>query len=209
MREESEGTQRLESFSDGVMAIVVTIIVFGLKPPSDPGLRSLRAMWPAFATYGASFVFVAIVWLNHHRLLRAAKRIDAYIFWANILMLFPLTLLPFATSYLAENVRAALPVVFYASVFLCCTIGYLVLGMAIDHSLAIAGDHVRMEGRRANWKSAVAIIAYVLAAGLAFVSTWASLMIVLGAACLFIPPPNWVPAPGWRRRANHEGSSGS
>src|SRR5256885_10545112 len=122
---------RLEAFSDGVIAIIITIMVLELKAPHAPSPEELLALWPTFLSYVMSYVMVAIYWLNHHRLFHLAKPVDTRILWANILLLFCLSLVPFSTAYAGENRLSPFATAVYAAVLLLCALAYLVLIGAI------------------------------------------------------------------------------
>src|SRR4029077_3007554 len=107
---------RIEAFSDGVMAILITIMDLELKAPHDPTPASLAGMWPTFSAYVLSFVIIAIYWVNHHYLIHLVDRVDATILWANMNMLFWISLIPWATVYLGDNTALPFPVALYANV---------------------------------------------------------------------------------------------
>jgi TMEM175 potassium channel family protein len=118
---------RLEAFSDGVIAILITILVLELKVPHEPDLAALQPLAPVFLTYVLSFVFLAIYWNNHHHLLHAADGISGGILWANMHLLFWLSLVPFVTGWMGENHFAPLPTAAYGTVLLCAAIAYYIL----------------------------------------------------------------------------------
>src|SRR5436309_15771814 len=118
---------RLEAFSDGVIAIIITIMVLELKVPHEADLAALRLLLPVFLSYVLSFVFLGIYWNNHHHLLQATERINGRIMWANLHLLFWLSLTPFAMGWMAEDTRAALPAATYGFVLLCSGVAYLIL----------------------------------------------------------------------------------
>src|SRR5215469_17753557 len=120
-------TSRVEAFSDGVFAVIITIMVLELRPPAGTELRSLLEMLPAIATYALSFVFIGIYWNNHHHMLRASRGIDGRAMWANFNLLFWLSLVPFSTAWLGRNPSAVGPTVLYSAVFLLNGIGYAIL----------------------------------------------------------------------------------
>jgi len=122
---------RLEAFSDGVFAIIITIMVLELKVPHGSDLDSLRPLWPVFVSYAMSFVFVAIYWSNHHHLLQAARQVNGSILWANSHLLFWLSLVPFVTGWMGENHFAAMPVAVYGVVLLACGGAYRLLTLAL------------------------------------------------------------------------------
>jgi uncharacterized membrane protein len=179
-------TNRLEAFSDGVIAIIITIMVLELKPPHDPDIRSLVRIWPTFCAYVLSFVIIAIYWVNHHHLIHLVTRVDAIILWANINLLFWLSVVPWATVYLGENHLLPLPVALYATVSLIGAISFFIL------RAVIARQHHEPEFDKLNKKMArknlMAILIYLVAVGAAFVYVPLALILVaLPAAMYFLP----------------------
>ena len=125
------GTDRLEAFSDGVLAIIITIMVLELKLPHDASLTALGALAPVFGSYVLSFVYVGIYWNNHHHMLHVTQRTTGSIMWANLHLLFWLSLLPFATAWMGENHFARWPTIIYGIDLLACALAYFVLGRRI------------------------------------------------------------------------------
>ena len=125
------GTSRLEAFSDGVLAIIITIMVLELKVPQGSGLAALRPLVPFFLSYVVSFIYIGIYWNNHHHLLQVAKRVKGGVLWANLHLLFWLSLVPFATGWIAENRFARLPMAVYGVVLLMAGFAYWVLARSI------------------------------------------------------------------------------
>src|SRR6059058_4349735 len=125
------GKGRLEAFSDGVIAILITIMVLELKIPHGDSMAALAPLLPVFLTYVVSFVYLGIYWNNHHHMLHAATRINGKILWANLHLLFWLSLVPFATGWMGENHFAPTPTAAYGAVMLCAGLGYLVLQTTI------------------------------------------------------------------------------
>lgn len=119
--------ERLEAFSDGVIAILITIMVLELRPPGGAGWAALAPAWPSMLCYLLSFVFLGIYWSNHHHLLLATSRINGAVLWANLHLLFWLSLVPYATSWLGESRSAPVPTAVYGIVLLCSGIGYTIL----------------------------------------------------------------------------------
>jgi uncharacterized membrane protein len=164
------GKGRLEAFSDGVIAIIITIMVLELKVPHGADLAALRPLIPIFISYVLSFVFLAIYWNNHHHLLQAVRQVNGRILWANVHLLFWLSLIPFVTAWMGENHFAALPVAFYGGVMLFSAIAYTVLSVSLiayhgkDSPLAIA------MGR--DYKGKISLLLYAAAIPLAFVNSW-------------------------------------
>jgi uncharacterized membrane protein len=135
---------RLEAFSDGVIAILITIMVLELRPPHDTGLDALRPLLPTFLAYVLSFVYLGIYWNNHHHLLQAIKRVNGAVLWANLHLLFWLSLVPFTTAWMGENHNAPVPTAVYGAVLLMASIAYYLLVRAMlrlegpDSALAVA-----------------------------------------------------------------------
>src|SRR4030095_7285033 len=141
------GRGRLEAFSDGVLAIIITIMVLELKVPHEPTLEAMKPLVPKFLSYVLSFVFLGIYWNNHHHLFQAVRHVNGRVLWANLHLLFWLSLIPFVTAWLGENPRAALPVALYGALFLFAGVAYFILVRALlachprDSALARAIGH--------------------------------------------------------------------
>ena len=180
------GTGRLEAFSDGVIAIIITIMVLELKVPHGTGLEALRPLLPSFGSYALSFVFIGIYWNNHHHMFHAAERVNGRILWANLHLLFWLSLIPFVTGWAGENGFAALPVALYGTVLLMAGIAYFILARALsthhgqDSKLALAIGN--------DTKGIASVVIYAVAIPLSFVATWiAFALYVLVALIWFMP----------------------
>jgi uncharacterized membrane protein len=180
------GKGRLEAFSDGVIAIIITIMVLEMKVPHDTGLAALSHLAPVFGSYALSFIFVGIYWNNHHHLLHATKSIDGRILWANLNLLFWLSLIPFVSGWMGENHFETLPVALYGTVLLMCGLAYYVLTRVLlahhgtGSALAVALGKDR--------KGIVSMLLYLVAIPLAFFSAPAAIgLYVLVAAVWFIP----------------------
>ena len=119
--------ERLSAFSDGVFAVLITVLVLDLRPPEFPTLQALLALWPTWLSYTVSYVFIAIVWANHHHLLRYAQETTARLIWYNFAHLYSVSLLPLTTAWMAESVLAPLPVACYAAVFFLVNLTYMLL----------------------------------------------------------------------------------
>lgn len=126
MREtsESSGTERVGAFSDAVVAVIITLMVLELKAPESASLGALGPLWPTAVSYAVSYLFIAIVWVNHHHLLRLVRRTTPRLIWVNFAHLFAVSLVPFATAWIARTELAAVPVAFYAGVFVCVNLAY-------------------------------------------------------------------------------------
>jgi uncharacterized membrane protein len=179
-------TNRLEAFSDGVIAIIITIMVLELKAPHDPTVTSLARLWPTLSAYILSFIIIAIYWVNHHHLIHLAGRVNALILWANIHLLFWMSVIPWATVYLGDNHALPFPVALYAAVATAGAIAFYLL------RAAIARHHHDPEFKALNKKmarkNAIAILIYLSAIAAAFVYVPLALILVaLPAAMYFIP----------------------
>ena len=177
---------RLEAFSDGVIAIIITIMVLEMKVPHGTELDDLKPILPVFLSYVLSFIYIGIYWSNHHHLLHATRRVTGGILWANLHLLFWLSLVPFVTGWMGENHFAALPAALYGLVLLLAGVAYLVLQRAIvgrqnsDSSLASELGRDR--------KGKLSLLLYVVGIGLAFVSPWlAAALYALVAAMWLVP----------------------
>jgi uncharacterized membrane protein len=177
---------RLEAFSDGVMAIIITIMVLEMKVPHGVELAALKPILPVFLSYVLSFIYVGIYWNNHHHLFHSTRRVSGRILWANLHLLFWLSLFPFATGWMGENHLAAVPTATYGLVLLLAAIAYYVLQGAI---IAQQGsDSLLATAIGRDWKGKLSPVIYLLAIPLAFVSPWlASGLYVLVALLWFIP----------------------
>jgi uncharacterized membrane protein len=186
------GKGRLEAFSDGVLAIVITIMVLELKVPEGTDLAALRPVVPHLLTYLLSFVFVGIYWNNHHHMLHTARRVSGSILWANLHLLFWLSLVPFATRWLGESHGSSGPTALYGGVLLMAALAYMLLQRALvvhhgsDSTLAVA------VGR--DLKAKLSAAAYLLAVGLAFHRPWLSIAIYVAVAALWFVPDRRIEA---------------
>jgi len=177
---------RLEAFSDGVIAIVITIMVLELKVPHEATLAALVDLWPVFFTYVLSFVFLAIYWNNHHHMLHAADRVSGGVLWANMHLLFWLSLTPFVTGWMGENHFAPLPTAVYGVVMLMAAIAYFVLKERI---IAVQGPESRLRRMLgSDFKGKISPVLYLSAIGLAFVHEGIALAIYVGVALMWLVP---------------------
>ena len=180
------GKTRLEAFSDGVLAIIITIMVLEMKVPHDPTPAALFALLPVFLSYVLSFVYVGIYWNNHHHMLHTCTRVNGPILWANLHLLFWLSLFPFATGWMGENHFAPLPSALYGGVLLAAAIAYVVLQQTI---IAAHGElSVLRVAVGGDWKGKLSPLLYALGIGLTFVNVWlAQAAYVLVALIWLIP----------------------
>jgi uncharacterized membrane protein len=161
------GTGRLEAFSDGVLAIIITIMVLELKVPHEPSLAALSQLWPVFLSYVLSFVYIGIYWNNHHHMLHVTERVTGAILWANLHLLFWLSLLPFSTGWMGENEFARWPTVVYGANLLACALAYVVLERRIIADEGPDGQLAQAVGRDLKGKvSPLFYIAGIIAAWL-------------------------------------------
>ena len=179
---------RLEAFSDGVMAIIITIMVLELAVPEGDDLAALRGVLPTLVGYTLSFVFLGIYWNNHHHLLQTARQVTGRVLWANLHLLFWLSLIPFATAWMGETSFAALPTAVYGLLLLFSAIAYTLLTRAL---IAVHGaDSVLAKAVNRDVKGKLSLVLYLIAVPLAFVSSWlAGGLYVLVAVMWLIPDP--------------------
>ena len=179
-------TGRLEAFSDGVLAILITIMVLELKVPHGTDLETLRPLVPVFLTYVLSFVYLGIYWNNHHHMLHATDRINGAIMWANLHLLFWLSLVPFATGWMGENHYAALPTALYGVVLLMSGIAYLIMEMAIIRDQGPRSRLAAAVGHEFKGKLSAAL--YAIAILFAFVNEAISDVIYVFVALMWLVP---------------------
>jgi uncharacterized membrane protein len=178
-------SNRLEAFSDGVLAIIITIMVLELKVPHGADLEALKPLLPVFLSYVLSFIYVGIYWNNHHHLLKACRKVAGTIMWANLHLLFWLSLLPFATGWMGENHIAPLPTALYGVVLLCAAVAYYLLQNCIlknqgDSKLAVALGN--------DFKGKLSPLFYLAAIPAAFYHSWISACLYVCVALLWLIP---------------------
>ncbi len=177
---------RLEAFSDGVVAILITIMVLDLRVPTAANLGALLPLAPVFLSYVLSFVNIGIYWNNHHHLLQAARLVDGRVLWANLHLLFWLSLFPFATAWMGENEFAAAPTALYGAVLLCAAIAYFILVRAL---LAVPGQSPSLAAAvGGDRKGKVSPLVYVTAIPLAAVFPPAGVALYIAVAVLWFVP---------------------
>ena len=180
------GKGRLEAFSDGVIAIIITIMVLELKVPYGADLAALSSLIPVLLSYVLSFIFVGIYWNNHHHLLHAIHSVNGRILWANLHLLFWLSLIPFVTDWMGKNHFAPLPVALYGVVLLFSAIAYFILTKTLIYHHGRDSTLAKALGR--DYKAKVSLVLYAIAIPLAFVNSWfACALYVLVAVIWFIP----------------------
>lgn len=177
---------RLEAFSDGVMAIIITIMVLELHVPEGADWAALRGLAPTFLSYVLSFIFLGIYWNNHHHLLQAARGVNGAVLWANLHLLFWLSLVPFVTGWMGENEFATLPVALYGFVLWVCGFAYYILTRSL---VALHGSESLIGTALGNrFKENTSLLAYGLSIPLAFVNTTFSLVLFIFVALIWLIP---------------------
>lgn len=180
------GKNRLEAFSDGVLAIVITIMVLELKVPHGASTADLQPLWPVFLSYVLSFIYVGIYWNNHHHMFHVVHKISGGVLWANLYLLFWLSLIPFVTGWMGENHFAPAPTALYGVVLLMAAIAYLNLQRTI---LAIEGpEHTLAAAIGKDAKGKISPLIYAAAIGLAFVSQWIACALYVLVATMWLVP---------------------
>jgi uncharacterized membrane protein len=179
-------TTRLEAFSDGVIAILITIMVLELRTPADKDWTALRLIGPRFWAYVLSFVMLGIYWNNHHHMIHMTDRVTGAILWANLHLLFWLSLIPFGTAWVGETKLAPLPTAIYAVILMCAGTAYYILKTTIIRSQGPESTLRAALGSDA--KGIVSVLMYAVAIPLAFVSTWIAAAIIVAVALIWLVP---------------------
>jgi uncharacterized membrane protein len=176
----------MEAFSDGVIAILITIMVLELKIPREAGWESLVPLAPVFLSYVLSFIFLGIYWSNHHHLLQAIKHVDGRVLWANLHLLFWLSLVPFVTGWTGENNFAPWPVALYGMVLFFAAIAYFILTRTL---IALHGrESVLSEAVGRDFKGKVSVVIYAAAIPLAFLRSWIAFGLYVLVAIMWLVP---------------------
>ncbi|WP_243288103.1 TMEM175 family protein [Geothrix terrae] len=198
------GKNRLEAFSDGVLAIIITIMVLELRAPRGDAFSTLQPLLPTFVGYALSFIYIAIYWNNHHHLLHTARKVNGPILWANTHLLFWLSLVPFVTAWMGANHFAARPVALYGFVLLMAGLAYYLLSQCLIHhhgrgsllEAAVGGD----------FKGKISIAIYAAAILLSFVSRWAGFALYWVVAFIWLVPDRRIEKILAREAAGEDGS---
>jgi TMEM175 potassium channel family protein len=180
------GRGRLEAFSDGVLAIIITIMVLELKVPHGADLGALGPLLPVFLSYVLSFIFIGIYWSNHHHLLHAVRHVDGRILWANLHLLFWLSLIPFVTGWMGENHFAAWPVALYGTVLLSAAIAYFILTRVLVSYHGRDSALAKAVGK--DFKGKVSVVCYAVAIPLAFVNSWLACGLYVLVVVMWLTP---------------------
>ncbi|TIN77198.1 MAG: DUF1211 domain-containing protein [Mesorhizobium sp.] len=180
------GKGRVEAFSDGVMAIIITIMVLELKVPHSADFSALAPLWPTFLSYVLSFIYVGIYWNNLHNMFHTVQRVDGRVLWANLHLLFWLSLMPVTTAFMGENHFAPVPVAVYGVVLALCAAAYFIL-VVLLHRLH-GNDTAFARAAGTDRKEKISVVLYIAAIPLAFVNQWISVALyVLVAMIWFVP----------------------
>ncbi|MCX2576296.1 TMEM175 family protein [Pedobacter sandarakinus] len=177
---------RLEAFSDGVIAIIITIMVLEIKVPEGEHLTTLKPLLPKFISYLLSFVYVGIYWNNHHHLLHAVKKVSGRMLWANLNFLFWLSLFPVAAGWMGENHFALWPVVVYGVVLFLAAVAYTILVIVLKKT--DGEDSIVMHAIGNDSKGKISLTFYVLGVGLSFVVPWLGVLMYTIVACIWFIP---------------------
>ena len=178
-------TNRMEAFSDGVIAIIITIRVLELRPPHDTSLAGLRPLIPVMGSYVMSFIYLGIYWNNHHHLLHVTNHIDGRALWANLHLLFWLSLIPFVTAWMGENHFSQWPVALYGMVLVMAAIAYTILVFTL---LAAPGNELLASALGSDFKGKISIVIYVVGIGLSLVNSWIGLALYVAVAVMWLIP---------------------
>jgi len=179
-------TARMEAFSDGVIAIIITIMVLEMKIPHGDGLKELRPLLPVFLSYVLSFFYVGIYWNNHHHMLHACTAVTGSVLWANLHLLFWLSLFPFTTGWMGENHFTAIPTALYGVVLLMAAIAYYILQQVIIRAQGQDSMLKRAIGR--DWKGKLSPVLYIAAIVATLCASWIAQVILVIAALIWLIP---------------------
>ncbi len=180
------GKGRLEAFSDGVIAIIITIMVLEMKVPHGDSLAALAPLWPVFLSYILSFVYIGIYWNNHHHMLHTCTKVSGGILWANLHLLFWLSLFPFATGWMGENHFAATPSALYGTVLLAAAMAYWVLQQAIIATQGADSQLKALVGK--DWKGKLSPVIYACGIVATFWQPWVALALYVAVAATWLVP---------------------
>ena len=190
------GKGRLEAFSDGVIAIIITIMVLEMKVPHGTRLADLSPLWPVFLSYVLSFVYVGIYWNNHHHLFQVTKHVAGGVLWANLHLLFWLSLFPFVTGWMGENHFASVPIALYGVVLLMAAIAYLILVRALLKTEGPNSTLAAALGR--DFKGKISLVFYVLGIPASFIRPWMAGVLYVSVALIWLIPDTRI-----ERRVTH------
>jgi uncharacterized membrane protein len=187
MAEEQQSSERLAAYSDAVFAVIVTLMVLELKAPDEPEFSALWPLWPTAVSYAVSYVFIAIIWINHHHLMRFVGAPTLKLIWMNFIHLFAVSLLPFATAWIARTELASSPVALYAGLFLCIDLAYNAFEREVlaTADAKVVSERTRLIARR---RSLTVLGIFSLAMLIAFVAPRVAFLLICGALILHLRP---------------------
>jgi uncharacterized membrane protein len=194
MTERIMGPGRLEAFSDGVIAILITIMVLELRVPASHEPGALLGLWPVLLSYLLSFLVIAIYWVNHHGLFHRCREVNNAVLWSNIAFLFCISLIPFGTAYMGENRFTPFATALYAGSLLLAGISFVPMRRAVERQLVHDPDYRRV-GRRAAIKNWLSVTLYAVSVPLAFVHPAITLALCYAVAALYFLPNAWLGEP--------------
>jgi uncharacterized membrane protein len=194
MTERIMGPGRLEAFSDGVIAILITIMVLELRVPASHEPGALLGLWPVLLSYLLSFLVIAIYWVNHHGLFHRCREVNNAVLWSNIAFLFCISLIPFATAYMGENRFTPFATALYAAALLLAGVSFVPMRRAVERQLVHDPDYRRV-GRRAAIKNWLSIALYAVSVPLAFVHPAITLALCYAVAAIYFLPNAWLGEP--------------
>ena len=179
-------TNRLEAFSDGVLAIIITIMVLELKAPEEVTIEALIPLLPVLISYFISFIYLGIYWNNHHHLFQITERVNGKVLWANLNLLFWLSLIPFATSWVGENHLESGPIAFYGVILLMASIAYFILQtIIIKHH---KDDFILRKAIGKDFKGKLSTALYIVGLAMSFINSWVAIACYLIVAIIWIVP---------------------
>ena len=188
MSRDKPGPERLSAFSDGVIAIIITIMVLELKVPREATLGAVLALWPVLISYALSYLIVAMIWVNHHHLVHHLRHADALVLWTNLLLLFLVSLIPFFTEYMAATRMARFPTALYASSFVMVAAGFMLFERQVALQIDTQDSETLVSRRRANRRNWIALGLYAIAVPAAYLHPAVTLSIILFNALLYVAP---------------------
>jgi uncharacterized membrane protein len=179
---------RMEAFSDGVIAIIITIMVLELKVPHSAELEALQKLGPVFLSYVLSFIYIGIYWNNHHHLMHAAQKVTGAVLWANMHLLFWLSLIPFSTAWMGENDFARWPVLLYGINLLMCALAYTILTVALIKSHGPQSQMAKALGKDIKGKLSLCLYIFGITVSLFSLMSWISYVCYIGVALIWLVP---------------------
>ena len=187
-------TNRLEAFSDGVMAVIVTIMVLEMHAPAQPTFAALLKVAPVFISYGLSFLIIAIMWVNHHHMIHVVRKVSAALMWSNLNLLFWISLVPFVTDYVGKNYHEPMAVALYGLDLTLCSAAFYILRMELVRQEA-ENPEMQEYHRGVQRKNALSFLLYLSSAPLAYISVYASFFIFMLIPALYFLPERKLATP--------------